>query len=362
MPGNRTENDAKDKRKNVGQMLAKPKMRNPLDVVSAETIRTLFPGIAVSIIVAVTAQFLADHYATPAMLLALLLGIAVGFLAEEGKAVAGIAFTSKTLLRVGVALLGVRVSMVLMIGLGPQLIALVIGGLIATILFGFLVAPLFGHKWRFALLTAGSVAICGASAAMAISAILPRDERSEERLIFTVLGVTVLSTIAMIVYPIIVNRLGLNPLEAGVFLGGTIHDVAQVVGAGFSISDAAGETATLVKLIRVAMLAPIVLIASIMIRNFAELPKNGKRPPILPGFVIAFLILAGLNSAGFIPVQVGEFLGQFSRWLLLTAIAAVGMKTNLRQILSVGGAAIALIVLETVFIAGLILAGIKILS
>ena len=343
-------------------MLAKSLTRNPFRFVSTETLRGLFPGIAVSVIVAVTAQFLADHYATPAMLLALLLGIAVSFLGEEGKTVPGIAFTSKTLLRVGVALLGVRVSMVLMIGLGPSLIALVIGGLLATILFGFLVAPLFGHKWRFALLTAGSVAICGASAAMAISAILPRDERSEERLIFTVLGVTVLSTIAMIVYPIIVNYLGLSPLEAGVFIGGTIHDVAQVVGAGFSISDAAGETATLVKLMRVAMLAPIVLVASIMIRNFAELPEDGKRPPILPGFVIAFLILAGLNSFGVIPPQVGEFLAQFSRWLLLTAIAAVGMKTNLKQVLSVGGAAIALIVLETAFIAGLILAGIKILS
>lgn len=343
-------------------MLATPKSRNLMGFEAARTARTLFPGIAVSAIVAVTAQFLADHYATPAMLLALLLGIALGFLSEEGKAVAGIAFTSRTLLRVGVALLGVRVSMVLMIGLGPQLIALVIGGLIATILFGFLVAPLFGHKWRFALLTSGSVAICGASAAMAISAILPRDERSEERLIFTVLGVTVLSTIAMILYPIIVNRLGLSPLEAGVFLGGTIHDVAQVVGAGFSISDAAGETATLVKLMRVAMLAPIVLIASIVIRTYAELPADGKRPPILPGFVIAFIILAGLNSAGLIPLEISEFLGQVSRWLLLTAIAAVGMKTNLKQVLSVGGAAIALIVVETLFIAGLILAGIHILT
>ena len=324
--------------------------------------RDLFPGIAVSVIVAMTAQFLAEHYATPAMLLALLLGIAVSFLGEEGKTVPGIAFSARTLLRVGVALLGVRVSMMLMLGLGPGLIALVIAGLVATIAFGLLVAPMFGHKWRFALLTAGSVAICGASAAMAISAILPRDERSEERLIFTVLGVTVLSTIAMIAYPIVVNALALDSIQAGVFLGGTIHDVAQVVGAGFSISDATGETATLVKLMRVAMLAPVVLISSILIRSFAQLPSGGKRPPVLPGFVIAFLILAGLNSFGLIPQAVSEFLGQCSRWLLLTAIAAVGMKTNLRQVLSVGGAAIALIVAETIFIAGFILAGIGILT
>ncbi|UWQ50252.1 putative sulfate exporter family transporter [Leisingera caerulea] len=325
-------------------------------------LRQLLPGIAVSALVAITAQFLAEHYATPAMLLALLLGIAVSFLGEEGKTVPGIAFSARSLLRLGVALLGVRVSMVLMMGLGWDLIALVVGGVIATIAFGLTVARFFGHKWRFAFLTAGSVAICGASAAMAISAILPRDERSEERLIFTVMGVTVLSTVAMIAYPILVNLLELNSIQAGVFLGGTIHDVAQVVGAGFSISEQTGDTATLVKLMRVAMLAPIVLAASLMIRSFAELPSDGKRPPILPGFVIAFLVLAGVNSFGLIPPAVTEFLSHASRWLLLTAIAAVGMKTNLKQVLAVGGAAIALIIVETLFIAGLILAGIELLT
>lgn len=324
--------------------------------------KELFPGVAMSAIVAVTAQFLAEHYATPAMLLALLLGIAVSFLGEEGKTVPGIGFSARTLLRLGIAFLGVRVSMTLMMGLGWDLIALVVGGVVATIGFGFLVARLFGHKWRFALLTAGSVAICGASAAMAISAILPRDDRSEERLIFTVMGVTVLSTVAMIAYPVLVNFLELNPSQAGVFLGGTIHDVAQVVGAGFSISEQTGDTATLVKLIRVAMLAPIVLVASLLIRSFAELPSEGKRPPLLPGFVVAFLALAGLSSFGLVPAVISDFLSQSSRWLLLIAIAAVGMKTNLKQVLAVGGAAIALIIVETLFIAGLILAGIRLLT
>lgn len=324
--------------------------------------RVLFPGIVMSILVAVAAQFLSEHYATPAMLLALLLGIAVSFLGEEGKIVEGIAFSARTLLRIGVALLGVRISMSLMVGLGLELIILVIAGVVATIGFGLLIAWFFGHKWRFAFLTAGSVAICGASAAMAISAILPRDERSEERLIFTVVGVTVLSTIAMIAYPILVKALGMDDVSAGVFLGGTIHDVAQVVGAGFTISEQAGDTATLVKLFRVAMLAPVVLIASILIRSFAEHDEMGSRPPLLPTFVLGFLALATLNSFGLIPAFLTDFLSQASRWLLLTAIAAVGMKTNLRQVLSVGGAAIALIVLETIFIAGLILAGIKFLN
>ena len=318
----------------------------------------LFPGVIVSMIVATTAQFLADQYSTPVMLLALLLGMAVSFLGQEGKTVDGISFTGKTLLRVGVALLGVRISADLIIGLGPQLIALVMIGVIATILFGLIIARFFGHSWRFGLLTAGAVAICGASAAMAISAILPKDSRSEQHLIFTVLGVTVLSTAAMVAYPIVVHALDISDTNAGVFLGGTIHDVAQVVGAGFSISEPAGDTATLVKLIRVALLAPVVLVASLIIRSFAQAPEDGTKPPLLPTFVVVFIILAALNSLHLIPTEIANFLSQASRWLLLTAIAAVGMKTNLKHVLAVGGPAIALLFTETLFIASFILVGI----
>ncbi len=318
----------------------------------------LFPGVLVAILVAITAQFLAEHYDTPAMLMALLLGIAVAFLGDEGKTVEGIAFAARTILRLGIAFLGVRISFELMAGLGLNLVLLVIGGVAATIGFGLLIARFFGHGWRFAFLTAGSVAICGASAALAISAILPKDERSEQRLIFTVLGVTVLSTVAMIAYPILVTQLGMDDTAGGIFLGATIHDVAQVVGAGFSISENAGDTATLVKLIRVSMLAPVVLIAAILIRSFVEAPEDGKRPPLLPVFVIGFLALATLNSFNLIPAPVTDLMSQASRWMLLVAIAAVGMKTNLKRVLAVGGAAIALLVTETVFIAALILAGI----
>ncbi|MEO0358062.1 MAG: putative sulfate exporter family transporter [Pseudomonadota bacterium] len=321
-------------------------------------VKAIFPGILMSIVVAVAAQFLADHYDTPAMLLALLLGIALSFLGDEGRAKDGIGFSARTLLRLGVALLGVRISFELIVALGLPLILLIIAAMILTIGFGMTIGRFFGHRWRFSLLTAGSVAICGASAAMAISAILPKDERSEERLIFTVLGVTVLSTLAMIAYPIIVDQLHLDTLQAGVFLGGTIHDVAQVVGAGYSVSEETGDTATLVKLIRVAMLAPVVLVASLVIRTWAEPDQDAGKPPLLPSFVIGFLALAGLNSFGLIPTAVADLGSSASRWLLLVAIAAVGMKTNLKNVLSVGGAAIAVIVAETIFIAGITLAGI----
>ncbi|SHJ11555.1 conserved hypothetical integral membrane protein [Shimia gijangensis] len=320
-------------------------------------------GFLVSVVVAAAAQFLSEHYGAPAMLMALLLGIAFHFLAEEGVCKPGIEFTARTVLRLGVALLGARISVELMIGLGPKLIAVVVLGVVATILFGLAGARLLGRGWRFGLLTGGSVAICGASAAMAISAVLPKNEHSERNLIFTVLSVTVLSTLAMIVYPMLTEVFDFNDEVSGVFLGGTIHDVAQVVGAGFSVSDQTGEVATLVKLIRVAMLAPVVLVISIMVRShMSDEDKGAKRPPILPTFVIGFLIFATLNSMGLIPAVVVDAMSSLSRWALLVSIAAVGMKTSLKRILDVGGQAILLIVFETIFIAVFVLIGVALLG
>lgn len=318
----------------------------------------LAPGLLVSAVLAIAAQFLSDHYGAPAMLLALLLGMALSFLAEEGRCVPGIEFSGRSVLRLGVALLGARISFDLLAALGWQIIALVVFGVIATVLFGLIGARLLGRGWRLALLTSGSVAICGASAAMAIAAVLPKNEHSERNLIFTVLSVTVLSTLAMIAYPIITSSLALDDRAAGIFLGATIHDVAQVVGAGFSVSEEAGENATLVKLIRVSLLAPLVLVFGLVFLAMGiKQPADGKRPPLIPGFILAFLALATLNSFQAIPEALSDELAALSRWALLTAIAAVGMKTSLRRIRDVGGQAIVLIVAETLFLAAIILAG-----
>ncbi|SEP03496.1 conserved hypothetical integral membrane protein [Salinihabitans flavidus] len=314
--------------------------------------RSLLPGILVAAVVALAARFLADQYGAPAMLMALLLGMSFAFLSEDGRCVEGIAFTARTLLRLGVALLGARISLEALATLGPPIIGLIVLGVLATIVFGVLASRLLGRGWRFGLLTGGSVAICGASAAMALASVLPRSERSERDLVFTVLGVTVLSTIAMVLYPLLTGWMELGPQASGVFLGGTIHDVAQVVGAGYTVSDPTGDTATLVKLIRVAMLAPVVVALTLVVkRGSGAVEGTGKRGPLVPFFLIGFVAIAAVNSAGYLPAQAAVWMGEASKWLLLTAMAAVGMKTALRSMLDVGHQAIILILAETVFIA-----------
>ena len=187
---------------------------------------------------------------------------------------------------------------------------------------------------------------------MAIAAILPKNERSEDALVCTVVGVTILSTVAMIAYPILTEQIGMSEDVAGVFLGTTIHDVAQVVGAGFSISDRTGEVATIVKLIRVSLLAPVIIIATLVVRRVASDGEfSDDRPQLIPPFVLAFFVLVALNSLGFLPIWMQQLATQASSWALLAAISAVGMRTSLKEVFDVGGRAIALLVTQTILIA-----------
>ena len=310
-----------------------------------------FPGVLVSAIIAVAATFLSEHYGGPVMLFALLLGMAFYFLSQEGACVAGIEFASKRILRVAVALLGAQITIGEIMKLGPAAVILVIVAVTLTILFGALSARVAGVSRPFGILTAGAVAICGASAALAISAVLPKGESHERDTAFTVIGVTALSTMAMIIYPLIIALFHLNHAAIGVFLGGTIHDVAQVVGAGFSVSDETGNVATFIKLLRVAMLVPVVTALSFLFRAEGT-AKEGRR---LPGFLVVFVALVLIGSLGLIPAPLLAVLKSVSRWCLVTAIAALGMKTSLKAMADVGGRAIALIVSETVFLAVFVL-------
>jgi uncharacterized integral membrane protein (TIGR00698 family) len=139
-----------------------------------------------------------------------------------------------------------------------------------------------------------------------------------------------------------------------VFLGATIHDVAQVVGAGYSMSTQTGDTATVVKLMRVAMLLPVIVCAA-MITRMQGADSTGERPPLLPWFAVGFLLLACINSTGWIPAMVQNGINDLSRWFLVIAISALGMKTQLKELASVGIKPILLMIGESIFLVILVL-------
>ncbi len=318
------------------------------------------PGLLLSATIALAVRFVSDQLGGPAMLYALLFGMAFNFLTEDERFAAGIYVASRNVLRFGVALLGLRITTGDVMELGWPVVALIVVGVVATILVGAVIGRGFGLRGDHAVLSAGAVAICGASAALAIASVLPSHKDHERNTILTVAGVTALSTVAMVAYPVLVTYLGYDNVTAGVFLGATIHDVAQVVGAGYIISDQSGEISTLVKLIRVACLVPVVVVISLIThRSRAESPD---RRPLLPWFLVAFVALVIVNSLGWVPADAHSLLTPVSSWCLLTAVAALGVKTSLKALADVGPAPVGVMVLQTLLLAALVVGGIALMG
>ncbi|HCX69595.1 YeiH family protein [Parvibaculum sp.] len=323
-------------------------------------IHAVYPGVLVAVTIALASSWLSQHYGAPVMLFALLFGMAFHFLHEEGRCVAGIEFSSRTILRIGVALLGVRITAGEIASLGVVPVFMVIAGVATTILVGILLSRLLGLKPLFGVLSGGAVAICGASAALAIASVLPQREEGERDTILTVVAITALSTLAMILYPVFVGAIGLDDTRAGIFLGGTIHDVAQVVGAGYMVSVEAGDVATYVKLLRVAMLLPVVFcIAFVVSRTSGGKAAGGAR--LVPMFLVGFATLVAVNSFGLLSPPVIDAATDVSRWCLVTAIAALGMKTSFGDLASAGWRPVGLMLAETLWIAALVLISVGLL-
>ena len=320
-------------------------------------IRRSWSGLLLAVVIAIAAAFVAEHRGGPTLLYALLLGMALNTVVADGAAKPGVDFAARRVLRFGVALLGARITFEQIGGLGLYTGALIVAGVGATIAFGVVAANMLGLSRRLGVLTGGATAICGASAAIAIATVLNRDERSERELIFTIAGVTALSTLAMIVYPIIVELLHLDAHQAGVFLGGTIHDVAQVVGAGYSVSPAVGDAAVVTKMLRVAMLLPVVMVISLAVRHRmrGRDAEERKGDPLMPTFLLAFVAFVVVGSLGLIPKPVGTALNEIARACLVIAIAGVGLKTSPLELKKVGARAFVLLSVEALFLVAFVL-------
>lgn len=336
-------------------------------------LRTHYPGVLLCTVIALSATFLAEHYGGPQLLYALLIGLSFHFMVKNPQIKLGVDFCGRTVLRLGVALLGARITLAQVAQLGVSSALLVISAVALTVAFGVLLARWMDRPRDEGLLSGGAVAICGASAALAVASVLPQNPRNERFTLLTVVGVTVLSTLAMILYPFALKLLTVSPQQAGLFLGGTIHDVAQVVAAGMMLGPAAGDTATVVKLFRVMLLTPVVVVIALLYRRqmaqatadaAAAVAADGQNTasaptsvPLIPGFLLAFIVLMLLASSQVFPKTWVDAASAASRWCLVAAIAAAGVKTSFEELLKLGWQPVFLLVAETVFIACLVAAG-----
>lgn len=305
----------------------------------------LAPGLGVTALAALAAAWLGDHYGAPLMLMGLLIGLAFNFLNADARLHDGLGFASKTLLRWGIVLVGLQVTVWEIADLGwpsfvavALMIALVIGA-------GTLVSRALGLGIGFGLLAGGSVAICGASAALALSTALGERRVNQAQLTLVLVTVSAASAAAMSLYPILATTIGLSPRAAGFLIGASIHDVAQALGAGYSLGEVQGQTAAIVKLTRVALLAPTLLLVTLALPR-EEGAKSGAAP--VPWFIVAFLALTAVNSAIPLPPAVAAIAKKGTTALLLLAVVATGIRSPMHLLLKQGWRASMPVVAATV--------------
>ena len=309
------------------------------------------PGLMLVSSLAVAAWLISDALGGSSLLYAVVLGLmAHPLISREGRVLypwqSGTRLAAGVLLKLGVALLGARITLGQLLDLGWQPLILVVCAVPLIIAVGVAGARLLGQRSDLGVLTGGAVAICGASAALALAALLPQDERNRRTLALTIIAVTAASLVAMLIYPLIAHGLELSDIDAGLLLGGSIHNVPQAVAAGFVYSPQAGETATFVKLLRVAMLVPVVSVLTVLLSRKRSGSGSG-RPPLLPWFLVGFVLLVGLNNLGMIGHSPGEWLAFAADVLLLSAMAAIGLQSSVAELFSGGWRPLLLITVET---------------
>ncbi|MGC1470471.1 MAG: putative sulfate exporter family transporter [Sphingorhabdus sp.] len=298
---------------------------------------SLFPGLAICGVAAAAAAWLSEHYHFPIILLGLLVGLSLSFIARDIRTHKGLDFASRTCLRWGIVILGFQVTFMQIgaLGIVPFLALVVVMGL--TLFAGIASARLFGQSSYAGLLAGGATAICGASAALALYGVIGKDRLSQAQFALTLVGISLASALAMSVYPILASYFALSDQQAGFLIGASIHDVAQAIGGGYAFSDAAGSYATIVKLARVALLAPIVALVTLAIGSAGAPAGQAKwRRLALPWFITAFLATVALNSLIAIPPTVAEYALSASKGLLLLAVTATAMRSRMDLLLDMG--------------------------
>ncbi|MCJ7421813.1 YeiH family protein [Sphingomicrobium astaxanthinifaciens] len=298
-------------------------------------IARLLPGLSLAGAAALVALAATLALGTPLILMGLVLGLLLSGVAARRPTGAGLDLLAKQGLRLGIVLLGLQIAFDDIAALGWTAFAALLLVMGAAIGAALVAGRLVGANRETALLAGGGTAICGASAALAIHGAIGRDRISEAQFTLTLIVLAGASALAFLAYPLLAELLGFTDRQTGFLIGAGIHDAAQAVGAGFVVSDEAGQVATIVKMSRVALLAPLVALMVVLVRRRGAAGAS-ERPPLLPGFILAFIGLIALNSLIALPPAASAAALTASKGLLLLAVTATALRTRLGDLRALG--------------------------
>lgn len=297
-----------------------------------------WPGLILALVLAAASTWLATLPGLKvmgALTVALLVGIAWRAVAGlPDLAVPGTKYTARTILRLGIVLMGARLDFGLVAQAGPKVLLLDAAMITLGILGISWIGRRFGVDAKLATLVAVGTSICGASA---VAAAAPVAKAHEDDTTLAVALMGILGTIGVLFYVFVGPFLGLSHMQLAIMSGSTLHEVAQVMAAAFTWGTATGDMGTLVKLTRVVLLAPALVVLGLVMDGGAGkgLKFSWKEPPI-PWFVIGFLAVGAVGSVGLLPAVAKTWLSNTSVFLMVMAMAAMGLNTHLGMVKKAG--------------------------
>lgn len=351
-------------------MAALDQGEHPIAPVSGSSLPGLLPGITLAAAIGLVAfglqqveANLVGHAVIEALVIAIFLGMLWrNLVGISARAKSGVDFTAKQVLELAIVLLGASVDLPALLAAGPMLLLAIVVAVAVGIGASALIGRGLGLNPRLAILVAVGNSICGNSA---IAAVAPAIKASKAEVASSIALTAVLGVVVVVSLPLLIPLLGLTYYQYGVLAGMTVYAVPQVLAATFPVSALSGEVGTLVKLVRVLLLGPVVLICSLLYRGKGEKAARLSIGRFVPWFIAGFVLLGAARSLGLLPAEVAGPLRELSRWLTIGAMAALGLGVDVRALRRVGlpvGAAVlaslvVLIAVSLILIRGLGISG-----
>lgn len=306
-------------------------------------IYNIVPGLVLSAFVAIIAILLSGLFPGDiigATVMALLVGMALNFMLSRYKIFdVGVSYTAKTLLRIGIVLMGVNMNFAEVLSVGKYSLFVMIFTMATAFGAGNLIGKMFGVNWKLTNLLSVSTAICGGSAVAAVGPVI---KAKNEDIAYAISSTFIFDILTVVVIPWIGIAMGMSNAGYGLWVGTAVNDTSSVVAAGYAFSDFAGNTAVIVKLTRTLFIIPYVLIFSVITERLeaksegikGRVSVNFKK--IFPYFIILFLVVVALRSTGIIPTNLVPTLSKTSKFCMVMALSAIGLKTSFKDIKNIG--------------------------